>query len=181
MDDVNSKRLAKFKARIGEALAGTPTDFYRKAVQEVALETGADLLSVAAAIASMVEGGAPVQSSWKDGATPVPAERPERPEPPSGARPRGRSPPNCRRGGRWFTASRDDGHQVTYAWPWATAMARSPAASWGAIATKRACTAHRSMAWISARTTRWCGCRPICRQPCLARLSKVRSAARDSI
>ena len=57
VDDVNSRRLAKFKARIGEALAAGPADFYRKAVQEVALETGADLLSVAAAIASMVEGG----------------------------------------------------------------------------------------------------------------------------
>ncbi len=63
VDDVNSRRLAKFKARIGEALAGGPADFFRKAVQEVALETGADLLSVAAAIATLVEGGAPVKSS----------------------------------------------------------------------------------------------------------------------
>jgi ATP-dependent RNA helicase DeaD len=63
VDDVNSKRLAKFKARIGEALASGPADFHRKAVQEVALETGADLLSVAAAIASLVEGGAPVKST----------------------------------------------------------------------------------------------------------------------
>src|SRR5688572_15690195 len=63
VDDVNSRRLAKFKARIGEALAGSPTDFYRKAVQEVALETGADLLTVASAIASLVEGGAPVVST----------------------------------------------------------------------------------------------------------------------
>src|SRR5262245_18190785 len=63
VDDVNTKRLAKFKARICEALAGNPGHFYRKAVQEVALETGADLLAVAAAIASLVEGGAPVQSA----------------------------------------------------------------------------------------------------------------------
>jgi len=62
-DDVNARRLAKFKARIGEALAAGPADFYRKAVQEIALETGADLLGVAAAIASMVEGNAPVKSS----------------------------------------------------------------------------------------------------------------------
>jgi len=62
VDDVNTRRLAKFKARIGEALATAPGDFYRKAVQEVATETGADLLSVAAAVASLVEGGAPVQS-----------------------------------------------------------------------------------------------------------------------
>ncbi len=63
VDDVNSRRLAKFKARIGEALAATPADFYRKAIQEVAVETGADLLSVAAAVASLVEGGAPVASA----------------------------------------------------------------------------------------------------------------------
>ncbi|MBK9250800.1 MAG: DEAD/DEAH box helicase [Proteobacteria bacterium] len=62
VDDVNIKRLAKFKARIGEALAAGPADFHRKAVQEVALETGADLLSIAAAIASLVGGMAPVQS-----------------------------------------------------------------------------------------------------------------------
>jgi ATP-dependent RNA helicase DeaD len=63
VDDVNARKLAKFKARIGEALATGPVDFFRKAVQEVALETGADLLSVAAAVASLVEGGTPVQST----------------------------------------------------------------------------------------------------------------------
>jgi ATP-dependent RNA helicase DeaD len=63
VDDVNTKRLAKFKARIGEALAAGVGDFHRKAVQEVALETGADLLTIAAAVASLVEGGAPVQSA----------------------------------------------------------------------------------------------------------------------
>lgn len=63
VDEVNTRRLAKFKARIGEALTAQPADFYRKAVQEVALETGADLLSVASAIASLVEGGAPVHSN----------------------------------------------------------------------------------------------------------------------
>ena len=61
-EDVNTKRLAKFKARIGEALAAGTADFHRKAVQEVALETGADLLTVAAAVASLVEGGGPVAS-----------------------------------------------------------------------------------------------------------------------
>jgi len=80
VDDVNTRRLAKFKARIGEALAsGQAGEFYRTAVQEVALETGADLLSVATAIASMVEGNAPVQSSWQPSAEPPP-ERPGRRE-----------------------------------------------------------------------------------------------------
>lgn len=76
VDEVNTKRLAKFKARIGEALAAETADFYRKAVQEVALETGADLLSVASAIASLVEGDAPVQSAAPTQSyTPPPIER----------------------------------------------------------------------------------------------------------
>jgi ATP-dependent RNA helicase DeaD len=57
---VNSRRLAKFKARIGEAVAAGPAEFYRKAVQEVALETDSDLLTIAAALASLVEGNAPL-------------------------------------------------------------------------------------------------------------------------
>jgi ATP-dependent RNA helicase DeaD len=73
VDDVNARKLAKFKARIGEALATTPADFYRKAVQEVALETGADLLAVASAIASLVEGGAPVVSTAPDRSYAAPA------------------------------------------------------------------------------------------------------------
>ena len=59
VEDVNSRRLAKFKARIGEAIAAGPNEFYRKAVQEVSLETGVDLLTVASAVASLVEGQAP--------------------------------------------------------------------------------------------------------------------------
>ena len=60
VEDVNLRRLAKLKARIGEALAAGASDYYRRAVEEVALETGADLLAVGAAILSLVEGGAPV-------------------------------------------------------------------------------------------------------------------------
>lgn len=63
IDDVNSRRLARFKARIGEALAAGPAEYHRKAVQEIALETGADLLSVAAAVASLVEGGVPATAA----------------------------------------------------------------------------------------------------------------------
>ncbi len=63
VDDVNMRRLAKFKARIGEAIAAGPAEFFRKAIQEVSLETGADLLTVASALASLVEGNAPVQSN----------------------------------------------------------------------------------------------------------------------
>jgi ATP-dependent RNA helicase DeaD len=84
VEDVNTRRLAKFKARIGEALASAPSDFYRTAVQEIALETGADLLSIAAAAASLVEGGAPVQSRGPGDPPPEPARRDE--DPPSRSR-----------------------------------------------------------------------------------------------
>jgi len=77
VEDVNTIRLAKFKARIGEALAAAPSDFYRTAVQEIALETGADLLSIAAAVASLVEGGAPVLSRGPGEPSPEPARREE--------------------------------------------------------------------------------------------------------
>ena len=86
VDDVNTRRLAKFKARIGEALAASPADFYRTAVQEIALETGADLLSIAAAAASLVEGGAPVQARGAETSPPGFAE--------SSSDPRERKPRN---------------------------------------------------------------------------------------
>ncbi|HWL62574.1 MAG TPA: DEAD/DEAH box helicase [Steroidobacteraceae bacterium] len=76
VEDVNTRRLAKFKARIGEALAAAPADFYRTAVQEIALETGADLLSIAAAAASLVEGGAPVQMRASETSHPASDEVP---------------------------------------------------------------------------------------------------------
>jgi ATP-dependent RNA helicase DeaD len=114
-DDVNTRRLAKFKARIGEALAGSPADFYRKAVQEVALETGADLLSVAAAIATLVEGGAPVQSAaptqtWAP-PTDVAGGREAAPRKPRREREPAPDLPVVREGGYAFE---DDGKQITW-------------------------------------------------------------------
>ena len=55
VDDVNRRRLARFKAKIGEAIAAGPGEFFRQAVQEVSLETGVDLLTVASAAASLIE------------------------------------------------------------------------------------------------------------------------------
>src|SRR5690606_24406327 len=90
VEDVNSRRLAKFKARIGEALAATIPDFYRTAVQEIALETGADLLGIAAAAASLVEGVAPVQSRGTQQGAPLaesaPGGEPEADRPSRGRR-----------------------------------------------------------------------------------------------
>jgi ATP-dependent RNA helicase DeaD len=116
VDEVNTRRLAKFKARIGEALAAQPADFYRKAVQEIALETGSDLLSVASAIASLVEGGAPVISAAPEQRyTPPPIEHARRGDevPPNRQRVREASadlPPVPDEG----YAFEDDGKQITW-------------------------------------------------------------------
>jgi ATP-dependent RNA helicase DeaD len=114
VDDVNVKRLAKFKARIGEALAAGPGDFHRKAVQEVSVETGADLLSIAAAIASLVEGGTPVQSASPSQSYAPPARERGRDEEPRKPR-RSMEPaadlPAVAEDGYAFE---DDGRQITW-------------------------------------------------------------------
>jgi ATP-dependent RNA helicase DeaD len=131
VDDVNTRRLARFKARIGEAMAGKHPDFYRKAVQEVALETGADLLEVAAAIASLVEGGAPVQSAapTKNYAPPAgehPPEREDRPRKPRRDAPPAADLPAVPDGGYAFE---DDGKQIT----WRLAVGQRHGANPGSI------------------------------------------------
>jgi ATP-dependent RNA helicase DeaD len=134
VEDVNTRRLAKFKARIGEALAGHPADFFRKAVQEVALETGADLLEVAAALASMVGGSGPVQSSWHDSPGQLPPERPERPARPERAHRRSEDGPPLPAVADGCYAFEDDGKQIT----WRLAVGRQhgaqPSSIVGAIA-----------------------------------------------
>jgi ATP-dependent RNA helicase DeaD len=109
-DDVNSRRLAKFKARIGEALANGPAEFYRKAVQEVALETGADPLAVAAAIASMVEGNGPVQAGREPPAQDTPS-RDTRPVREGRAKPHHERKVHLRDSSADFE---DDGKQITW-------------------------------------------------------------------
>jgi ATP-dependent RNA helicase DeaD len=116
VDDVNVKRLAKFKARIGEALAAGPGDFHRKAVQEVSVETGADLLSIAAAIASLVEGGTPVQSASPSQSYAPPArergrERDEEPRKPRRSMEPAADLPAVAEDGYAFE---DDGRQITW-------------------------------------------------------------------
>ncbi len=134
VDDVNTRRLAKFKARIGEAMAGNTTEFYRKAVQEVALETGADLLSVAAAIASMVEGNAPVQSTWRENAADIPPERPERPERAERARRREEDVPDLPPVAEGGYSFEDDGLQITYRLAVGNRHGAQPGSIVGAIA-----------------------------------------------
>ncbi len=102
VDDVNSKRVSKFKTRITEALATGVVASYRAMVEEFAKETGADMADVAAALASLAQGKTPLFLSAKRGAEPEAAPHREATFEAEAARP-------VRRG----KASRDD-PQETY-------------------------------------------------------------------
>jgi ATP-dependent RNA helicase DeaD len=54
--DVNRRRVEKFKSRLTAALATPPHEVFRSVVEEYTRETGTDLVSVAAALASLAQG-----------------------------------------------------------------------------------------------------------------------------
>jgi ATP-dependent RNA helicase DeaD len=68
--DVNATRVAKFKQRVAAALEQGFPDIYRGVVEELAHETGAAMTEVAAALATLAQGKAPLLLS----------DRPERHE-----------------------------------------------------------------------------------------------------
>ena len=182
VDDVNTRRLGKFKARIGEALAG---------------ESGGVL--------SQGRAG----SGARDRRRPAQRRRGHRLDG-RGQRHRcsraGRKiQPACRRSGRNDRSARSGPSAATktlrrcrkcrkvglrsrttasrssIASPSATGMARSPAASSAPSPTRRGCTARRSTAWTSAPTTRWCACPRTCRRRCSRDCRRCGSAVRSSI
>ncbi|MGC4029775.1 MAG: DEAD/DEAH box helicase [Steroidobacteraceae bacterium] len=174
VDDVNSRRLAKFKARIADVLAaGNISDFHRQVVQEVARESGADVLHVAAAIASMVEGGAPVTSSWQQpaDAPSAKADQAERRNYKDQRDENAPEPPSLPEGAYAFE---DDGKQVVYRLAIGRRRGAQPGNIVGAIAnTARLSGAHINGVDIRADYTlvRLPANLP---QPVLDLLSKVR-------
>ena len=58
--DVNATRVAKFKAKVATAMEAGISDVYRGVVEELARDTGKDINEVAAALASMAQGKAPL-------------------------------------------------------------------------------------------------------------------------
>ncbi|HSY07138.1 MAG TPA: DEAD/DEAH box helicase [Steroidobacteraceae bacterium] len=60
VDDVNAKRVAKFKERIAAALTSEAAGTYRAVVEEFARESGADIADVAAALAQLAQGKTPL-------------------------------------------------------------------------------------------------------------------------
>jgi ATP-dependent RNA helicase DeaD len=65
VDDVNAKRVAKFKERIAAVLPSEAAGTYRAVVEEFARETGADIFDVAAALAQLAQGKTPLFLSAK--------------------------------------------------------------------------------------------------------------------
>jgi ATP-dependent RNA helicase DeaD len=70
LDDVNQRRVARFKQRLAATLQQGASGPYRAIVEEFARESGADPLDVAAALASLAQG----RTALLLGGTPQPAE-----------------------------------------------------------------------------------------------------------
>jgi ATP-dependent RNA helicase DeaD len=60
LDDVNQRRITRFKQRIAGALNGGASSPYRAVVEDFARECGADMADVAAALASLAQGRTPL-------------------------------------------------------------------------------------------------------------------------
>ena len=94
VDDVNDKRVTKFKSRIEEVLAAGVIQSYRALVEEFAQEQAADMADIAAALASLAQGKTPLFLSAKraeDGGTDIRAPlRPDNSHHAGKARPAGR-------------------------------------------------------------------------------------------
>ena len=78
IDDVNAKRVAKFKERIAAALASEAAGTYRAVVEEFAHERGVDIADVAAALAQLAQGKTPLLLSAKRTTTTQEERSPER-------------------------------------------------------------------------------------------------------
>jgi len=56
VEDVNQRRVVKFKARLAEALQSPALEAYRPVIEEFVTETDADIVDVAAALAGLAQG-----------------------------------------------------------------------------------------------------------------------------
>ncbi|HTP38075.1 MAG TPA: DEAD/DEAH box helicase [Steroidobacteraceae bacterium] len=66
IDEVNTKRVAKFKTRVTDVLAKGVPDAYRKIVEEMGGESGVELVDVAAALLTLVQGKTPLLLSKRE-------------------------------------------------------------------------------------------------------------------
>ena len=89
--DVNAQRVARFKAAVANALETEELDLYREVAQACQLETGAEMVDIAAALARLLRGGDDLLLSERE---PPPQQRAFRDRPERGERePRAPRPP----------------------------------------------------------------------------------------
>jgi len=69
VDEVNTKRVAKFKTRVAEVLARGVPEAYRKIVEEMGGESGVELADIAAALLTLVQGKTPLLLSKREQGT----------------------------------------------------------------------------------------------------------------
>ena len=66
IDDVNEQRVAKFKQRITEALAAGQAEVFRSLVEDYEREHDVPAIEIAAALASLLQGGSPLLLKEKE-------------------------------------------------------------------------------------------------------------------
>ncbi len=76
VDAVNTKRIARFRQRVTEALAHGNSDAYKPVLEQLETETGIPLIDIAAALASLAQGTTPLLLAGK------PVERAPQAQPP---------------------------------------------------------------------------------------------------
>ncbi|MBS0614826.1 MAG: DEAD/DEAH box helicase [Proteobacteria bacterium] len=66
VDEVNTKRVAKFKARVADVLGRGVPEAYRKIVEEMGGEFGVEMADIAAALLTLVQGKTPLLLSKRE-------------------------------------------------------------------------------------------------------------------
>jgi ATP-dependent RNA helicase DeaD len=96
VDAVNSRRIAKFRKRVAEALDKGNIEPYKVVLEQLEAETGVPLIDIAAALASLAQGDTPLLLAGKpEGRPPAdrpPADRPPTDRPPDGGATRAPAP-----------------------------------------------------------------------------------------
>lgn len=89
VEDVNKRRVGKFKERLSAAMATEAAASYRAVIEEYVQERDVDIVDVAAALAHLWQGDTPLILSSKPAVSDAVAAAPDRRQPPREARAKG--------------------------------------------------------------------------------------------
>jgi ATP-dependent RNA helicase DeaD len=78
VEDVNRRRVTRFKAQLAEALQSPAHEALRSVIEEFVSESGADITDVAAALATLAQGGKSLLLGGARDQSPAPAPPPQR-------------------------------------------------------------------------------------------------------